>query len=339
MEQRTITFNEEAHSYTDEFGVSYISVTQLIHKFEEDFDSRFWAAYRSVEQVEDYKARPFPEEQAIEIQLGRKRQKYNIELIFAGVVPVYKTPQAVLQEWDEITEEACVWGNFRHGYLEDCCNRLYTDTTLNPFSSYRQTDDYLLKITNFEELEKSPLKAAYPTIYKRLEYAIKNGWTIFAEKRVYSVKYRIAGTIDCLLVKGDLFHILDWKTNKFKLQFDAGYYKKAWDANRERKLIVDNFIKTDQRLKAPLNNLYHSKGTLYSLQLSLYSVLCEEWGYTPSGQTLCHIRPILDEYGYPVTNKHGDRTELDPEFYDIPYLRDDIIKLLNWRLNNLHIGA
>jgi hypothetical protein len=338
MEQRIITFNEEQHSYIDEYDVSYISVTQLIHKFEDDFQTRFWAAYRAVDQMEEYQARPFPELNSIELRIGKKRQKYNIELIYSGMIPVLKHPDTIIKEWKEITEEACEWGNYRHGYLEDCANRFARTTTVNPFDTYRQTDDYLLRVTSYEELQDSPLRETFPSIYRRLEYAVLNGWTIYAEKRVYSVKYRIAGTIDCLLVKGDKFHILDWKTNKFKLQFEAGYYKKAWDEFRTKKIVTDNFIKTTDTLKAPLDNLYSSKGTLYTLQLSLYSVLCEEWGYSFGGLTLCHIRPQLDPYGQPITAE-GQRVELEPEFYKLDYLKEDVNKLLHWRLNNLTVTA
>ena len=332
MIEARIHFNPDLHKYTDENNNTYISVTQLIHKFENDYDSRFWAMYRSLEQIEQYQVRPFPELNQIELNYLGKRRKYDVNLLYTGIIPTYKSPDDILKEWKETTDESCSWGSYRHGFLEDCIYRFSDTKLINPFSSYREDDDYLLKVTNIAELELSPLKYLYPSIYKRLHHAVTNGWTIFVEKRVYSVEHRIAGTIDCLLVKGDLFHILDWKTNKHKLQFEAGYFKKEWNADRTAKIITDKFVKKDDRLLAPLSHLYSCKGILYTLQLSLYAYLCELWGYRFSGLTLCHIRPILNEYGLPILDVNKQRQELEPEFYKLDYLKAECAAMAQHRV-------
>lgn len=339
METRNILFNEEEHSYKDEYDNNYISSTQLIGLFEEPFDSRFWAMYRAIDQIAAYKPRPFPEYQQIELSFNGKRRKYHIETLYEGIIPTIKTTDQIVKEWNDLTEDSCAWGNYRHNYLEDCILKFNKSSTNTAKISQISDSDYSYKVSSIDELRKSPLQFTFPTIFNRLKVAIEKGWTLFAEKRIYSPEHLIAGTIDVLLVKGSKFHILDWKTNKKPILFKPGYYKKTWNQSRTKKVPTKKFIKTYDKLISPLNNLYQCKGVLYSLQLSLYARLCELWGLSYNGLTLCHIRPMLDAEGEVMKDSKGFRIEHEPEFYKIKFLKDDINKVLDWRLNNLDAKA
>jgi ATP-dependent exoDNAse (exonuclease V) beta subunit len=92
------------------------------------------------------------------------------------------------------------------------------------------------------------------------------------EVRVFSKKWKIAGMIDSLfLYKGKIF-ILDWKTNK---QFTSDDHPKG----------------KYQKLLEPFEEHYKNHLSEYSIQLSLYSLILEEWGFEIGGAYLVHIGP------------------------------------------------
>lgn len=92
------------------------------------------------------------------------------------------------------------------------------------------------------------------------------------EVRVFSKKWKIAGMIDSLFFyKGKIF-ILDWKTNK---QFTHDEHEKG---------------KYEKLLK-PFDNFWKNHLNEYSIQLSLYALIIEEWGFEVGGAYLVHIGP------------------------------------------------
>lgn len=92
------------------------------------------------------------------------------------------------------------------------------------------------------------------------------------EIRIFSKKYPLAGTIDSIfLYKGKLF-IVDWKTNgRFTHdEHERGKYEK---------------------LLNPFTDLWKNHLNEYSIQVSLYSLILEEWGFDIRGAYLVHIGP------------------------------------------------
>lgn len=95
------------------------------------------------------------------------------------------------------------------------------------------------------------------------------------ELRIFSKKYPIAGTIDSLfLYKGKLF-IMDWKTNSDFRHDDhpKGRYEK---------------------LLEPFGDFYKNHLNEYSIQVSLYALILEEWGFDIRGGYLVHFGPDSD---------------------------------------------
>lgn len=92
------------------------------------------------------------------------------------------------------------------------------------------------------------------------------------EVRMFSRKYKIAGMADALFIyKGKIF-ILDWKTNK---EFtDDNHYKGKY-----------------QKLRYPFNDHYANHLNEYSIQLSLYGLILEEWGFEIGGAYIVYIGP------------------------------------------------
>lgn len=319
MKQVKITFNEELHKYTDEEGSVYTSVTQLIGKVTPEYPAKFWAMYRALDQT-GYKLAPdIPNDTII---VGGVR--YTITELYAGIVRTLKTPAEIKADWKAITDRSLARGNKTHNYLEDCVNAFYKKGN-NEFqlSDINETS-FRFKIVSEEQLHNSPLQYSHKLVYDTLVKMIASGYTIYAEKRVYSYEHKVSGTIDILAVRGKEFWILDWKTNKDELKFLPGYYKKAWNSDRSDKVKTDKWVATDERFEYPLHNLHLSKGMGYVLQLSLYAYLCEMWGLQCKGLILFHLRED-DEKVYP------------PRPYTLEYKKHEVGLLLEWQLAKLRI--
>lgn len=95
------------------------------------------------------------------------------------------------------------------------------------------------------------------------------------EVRIFSKKYPIAGMLDSLfLYKGKLF-IIDWKTN--------GIF--THDEHRRGRF---------EKLLSPFNEFWKNHLNEYSIQVSLYSLILEEFGIDVKGGYLVHIGPDED---------------------------------------------
>lgn len=325
IEKRNIRFDATLHKYTDEYNKTYISVTQLLGKLEEPFDSEYWSMYKSLERS-GYTIRPSKDREIL-VYISNNWCKYSLPALYCGVLSCSISAFQIQNEWKETTEESCIWGTERHDSFENSINSVYD--TRNIVIHDIQNKGFALKIKTVQELEDSGLKNLPSAIYEKLVVYIKAGWTLYAEKRVYNSHYQVAGTIDLFLVKNKQIIVFDWKTNKHKLEFRSGYYKKDWNKERTKKVKTNEFVEKDERFLKPLNHIKKSKGNGYTLQISMYAYLCELWGFQICGLVLCHIRPELDENSEPKL-VNGRRVELLPEFYRIEYLKSDIKKLLEW---------
>jgi hypothetical protein len=317
-----LIFNADEHKYYDENGNRFLSVTQLIEKVVPKFNEDFWLVYKALERI-GYK-KLYPKEWVNMICVNGV-DKYVPHLLFEPEVK--HTVGVIKQEWIKTNRIACEKGNIEHNYLEEEIKKVtgvkaasINDLLFTGESSELHGLKFKDTINSLEELENSNLKVSHTVIYERLKKFIKAGAKIYTEIRVYHKDYRIAGTIDLLIVKGDVFCILDWKTNKDTLKFTSGYYKKAWvtTASGERvKVVTDEFVYTNDSLEEPLGHISHCKGSIYTLQLSLYAYLLECFGFSCSALELYHIREL--EYGK------------DVQSYKIEYIKDDVRTLLEWQ--------
>lgn len=253
---RTIKFNEEFHRYTDEENKIYTSVTTVIGKYHDQFNEDEWAYKKSIDT--------------------------SIYNPYRGM-----SPTQIKAQWKETRDFSSDRGNKTHKLLEDSINESNGKASFE-FDKEKVrigTGKGLVKITQTDLyiLADTPLAKKFPKIYAFLRKYIEDGWTLYAEKRIYWFDYLIAGTIDCLLVKNKFFMIVDWKTNKKKLEFRSGYYKK------HQGVVTTQWVDKLEWFYPPLNKVPFCKGHIYTLQLSLYAYLMELWGYKCIGLTLFHI--------------------------------------------------
>lgn len=288
VENVHILFDEQEHKYTDTLGNSYTSVTQLISKYEEKED--FYRIAKSCEKA------------------GRNpnHPKY---LKYRG-----KTAKQLLREWKEITETSLDRGNERHGFLEDNINKVNGYDKIKHkyigdriYTVYDLLDNNALGLLNLSKFNESDVKDRFPSIHKVISNFHNLGYSIYSEVCVYNPFYLVSGLIDVPLIKDNTLIILDWKTNRGDIRYEAGYYEKDNDGN------LLNFVIKPKFFKYPLDHLECSVGNKYALQLSTYMYMAEHFGFKPGGILLTHIKHDKDDNNKEIV-----------DIMPVKYLREEV---------------
>ena len=305
MSNFEIYFDPIQHKYTDNFSNAYTSVTTVIGKFEDKFSNKELDIAKACERIGKNPRHP-------------KYLKYK-----------NKTYLDIIKGWKKEGDIAREIGNVKHDYLETSVKTstgFYT--YFKPVSGRLFTVKDVLNDNSLGRLDlnyfiQTGIKDKYPEIYNVIAGFVNNGWAIYAEICTYSYDLLVSGLIDILLVKNNMFVILDWKTNKTLLHFEAGYYDKDINGN------ATNFIQTDEKLLYPLNNYPASRGYKYTFQLSTYATLTENHGFECKGLILCHIRHHLYDKKHIKTISNPELLGLNVvDIYPINYLKADSNKML-----------
>lgn len=301
-------FDEPTHKYTDSLGNSYISVTTMIHdNYTPKFDKKYW--------------------------LRKKSRELGI------------SSKELERQWQAITDEACSRGTATHNGIEDAIkeNSMFKNAIqyLNQVES-----DRCITVADIPNLIPRPLdldkfKEAtnnkYEKIYDVFDFYINKGYTIYSEIGAFLIDYLISGTIDILCIKEDRFVILDWKTNRNGLQFEAGYFKK--DKSTTPAQLTNQYIVKDEKMLPPLSHLDNCNGMHYTMQLSTYARMVELILDIPCvGLGLCHIGSpfVKNQYGMPYRDKNNqypidENGEETINWYHINYLRNEVDAILRDR--------
>jgi hypothetical protein len=143
--------------------------------------------------------------------------------------------------------------------------------------------------------------------------------TIYPEHLAYLKVEGICGQTDRVDVTNHKVNIEDHKTSK--IIKTEGF--RSWEG-------------LTQRMSAPLEHLDDCNLVHYSLQISmyLYMILRHNPQFLPGSLTLNHVLFELeseDQYGYPIYRKdsNGDYIVKDINHYKIPYLKSEVISILN----------
>ena len=303
-------FEEQAHKYTDTLGNEYRSVTTLIGDYYNHFDADYWAHKKAREQG--------------------------------------KSEKQIRAEWDRIKDEACERGTKTHNGIEDAikevskfknCIRYLNDTGSGRVITIADVPALIPTPLNIEEF-KDATQNKYPEIYRVFDFYTERGYTIYSEIGAFLIDYLISGTIDIFCYRPTDFVILDWKTNRDGLKFEAGYYKK--DKSTIPNQLTNEWIKKKQFMLPPLNHLDDCNGMHYSMQLSLYALMSEIILDIPCiGLGLCHIGSpwVLNKYGQPLRDSEGYHIDPDGEetvkWFKIQYLKNEAKALLKDRYYRL----
>lgn len=309
-EQNFLFFEEEGHKYNDTMGNEYLSVTTFIHDYYNHFDADYWAHKKAREQG--------------------------------------KSEKQIRAEWDRIKDEACERGTATHNGIEDA---------IKSVSKFKEAIKYLedaksgrcITIADIPDLIPRPLDVKefreatnnkYSEIYRVFDFYTERGYTIYSEIGAFLIDYLISGTIDIFCYRPTDFVILDWKTNRDGLKFEAGYYKK--DKSTVPNQLTNEWIKKKQSMLPPLNHLDDCNGMHYTMQLSLYAIMAEIILDIPcTGLGLCHIGSpwILNKYGQPLRDNEGYHVDPNGEetvkWFKIQYLKNEAKALLKDRYYKL----
>jgi len=128
----------------------------------------------------------------------------------------------------------------------------------------------------------------------------------YAEKIYYSNEYRLCGTADLTSCRstrsGCVIDITDYKTNLSKgIVFDSSYVSKGL------------FSFGNKYFLSPIDHMEECNYTKYALQISIYAYFAE----VTYGVKIGRLQILF-------INK-----EMEPVFYPLPYLRSDVINMLN----------
>ena len=303
-------FDEGPHKYTDTLGNEYRSVTTLIGDYYNHFDADYWAHKKAREQG--------------------------------------KSEKQIRAEWNRIKDEACERGTATHNGIEDA---------IKSVSKFKEAIKYLeevksgrcITIADIPDLIPRPLdveefKVAtnnkYPEIYRVFDFYTERGYIIYSEIGAFLIDYLISGTIDIFCYRPTDFVILDWKTNRDGLKFEAGYYKQ--DKSTIPNQLTNEWSKKKQNMLPPLNHLDDCNGMHYTMQLSLYAIMAEIILDIPCvGLGLCHIGSpwVLNKYGQPLRDNEGYHVDPNGEetvkWFKIQYLKNEAKALLKDRYYRL----
>ena len=304
---RILSFDEELHKYTDDVNTPYTSTTTIIGKYYEKFDKKAKDIADACERIGKNPTHP-------------KYERYR-----------GKTAKQLLYEWEQETDRACKKGSKKHAFLENTIKSSngYNINAKGFINGRIYTIDDIIRGHNYGKLSlkyfvDSGIADVYPTIYSIIKELTASGFRIYAEIGVYDVRFYVSGLIDILLVRGNEFIILDWKTNKAPLRFDSGYYEKNVDGT----LNLNSWIAQDKFMYHPISHLHDSVGNHYTMQLSVYDYLVESFGFRCIGNILCHIRTIES------SNIIVDEEEKEEvTFHDIKYLKRETEAMLGHHVN------
>ena len=108
-----VKYNDEEHLYWDDNG-KFISVTTLIGKFCQPFDSDYWSSYKAIERVLDKET----------FKIAKKDLQNNVSI--DKIIEAFdidredfnSAKQDILDEWQKKNIEACERGTKIHADLE-----------------------------------------------------------------------------------------------------------------------------------------------------------------------------------------------------------------------------
>lgn len=194
-----VAFQEDGHKYFDinDPSKEYISVTTLIHKYTQEFDSFFWSAYKALEKLIPKESWVFEKKSLLSTH---KFNKEILDLYSISENDFNKTQQDILDEWEKKKNDSCERGTKIHAEIENSFYKNPSNISLQKFG-----------IGGKFECKKG---------YDKLD--LENG--VYPEYLIY-VDYnglRLAGQIDLLIKSGKKYYIGDHKTNE-KIDLKSGF--------------------------------------------------------------------------------------------------------------------
>jgi hypothetical protein len=216
-------------------------------------------------------------------------------------------PEAIAKAWKDESERACGLGNWYHDQRENDilgCLTIEKEGVTLPVI-HPMYDESNRKIASSQQLTDG----------------------IYPELMVYLKSAGICGQSDLVEIVNGHVNITDYKTNK---KIETTSYV--------------NWEGMSKRMLAPMSHLDDCHINHYALQLSIYMyiILKHNPRMKPGSMNIHHIsfeeEDVANEFGYPIhkLDANGEPVIRNIDAYHLPYLRDEVVTLLNWYKSNQH---
>jgi len=213
-------------------------------------------------------------------------------------------PKTIVQIWDNEANRATTLGTFYHNQREaDLCSLASIErdgVTVPIFKPYEQPNG--LKIAPVQKLEPG----------------------VYPEHMVYLKSAGLCGQSDLVEVVNGRVNIIDYKPNK-EIKTESF---KNWEGISEK-------------MYPPVDHLDDCNFNHYALQLSIYMyiILKHNPKLQPGKMYIHHVLfdiEGVDEFGYPITKYDHNNDPVVKEVIpmEIPYLKDEVISIINWLHDN-----
>ena len=274
-ENDVVSYNDESHVYwTKDKTQKCISVTTLVGRYH-SYDTEFWSSYKALERILDEKEFLKVKPQLLDKKVFRKEILEELD-IEESVFD--ETKASIIKEWDNEREKSCIRGTKMH--------KDYELATLG--KDYGWTENYYLPIA-FSQFQVDTSNKILPGQYVLPE--------ILISRISPDGELRIAGQADLVIVDGNEFSVLDFKTSK----------------EIKKNGFFDQKKKKKAKMHYPLNNLDDTNYWHYTLQLSLYAWIIEK----NNPEMKCKGLFLLH-------HDHKDKKTT----YKLDYLKDDVQRML-----------
>lgn len=237
---KNIKYVDKHHLYYDgETGESLTSVTTLLKKLKQPFDSLYWSTYTSLKRNNYTKLKPAPP-----YKIYVDEVCYDINNIAEWQLD--PSPDDIKKEWEIASKLGTSLGDYLHNTLENKILRKEIDHNIPLFISSLKSLEVIRYLKSREIL-----KNLADQFYNEF---IQHYTPICTEFVVGDVDLKIAGTFDMLVHNNETneIELWDYKTDK-QLRYKSDY------GNKIREFNVDD-----------------CEFEKYSLQLNIYKYLIEK---------------------------------------------------------------
>ena len=213
------------------------------------------------------------------------------------------TPEDIKAAWKAEADRATTLGTWYHNQREaDICG----------LSTIEREG---IEIPIFKPIEIDGIKYAP-------DQKLKEG--VYPEHMVYLKSAGLCGQSDLVEIVNSKVNITDYKTNK-EIKTEG----------------FTNWEGVTQKMSAPVSHLDDCHLMHYALQLSMYMYMIIKHNpkLSPGKLTIHHIlfkEAGRDKFDNPIAelDSHGNPIVLDIIPYDLPYLKQEVITLINWWKDN-----
>jgi len=241
--------------------------------------------------------------------VGNFKQPFDAEKVSARVAKSKKSkwfgldPKTIQALWKAEADRATTLGTFYHNQREaDICSLASIEREGVPVPVYKPIQK--------GELKEAPVQKLTDGIYP--------------EHMVYLKSAGICGQSDLVEVVNNKVNIIDYKTNK-EIKMESF---KNWEG-------------ISQKLSFPVAHLDDCNFNHYALQLSIYMyIILKHNPKLRAGNIFIHHVIFEEEgkdaHGYPITkySLEGDPIVKDVVQIEVPYLKDEVISIINWLYDN-----